>query len=436
MRKSTRLIALATSLLLTLASPAAAVNVQLNGQPLAFDVPPVVDNGRTLVPVRAIFEALGARITWDPDSQTVSAVHPERDKYVILVLGSTTAWVDGVEITLDVAPKSIDGRTMVPLRFISTAMGADVQWDAATETAIITQAPLESATPEGSATEEPSAALTLAQYTRSIAYEQLEETWYCAVGTERYFDDFYYLFHEEDPEYFAETMHYLGEKLLCWEIYQSSLLDELTPPSGAEGAHEALQKWVTLNRETLQTLGAASRAHTARESAERDHLFEEAAELYEAAVAQEQVMLEAMNALTSPDPTFLSVVEHQYVAWLDDMLGLTESCLSQVNAIGTGYMELSDAEWARFAADCWLELPETLSEKETPTLRMDELQQAVFAELVKYNADYTTLASQMEAGELTSEQVEAAVGRIWERWAEELHPALEVLMVYRTYGEQ
>lgn len=175
--------------------------------------------------MRAIFEALGARITCDPARQNISAVHPERDWYVILKLGSTTAWVDGQEVTMDVAPSLIDNRTMVPLRFVSTAMGADVTWDPTTETVGITQEPLPQATeePADEATEAepeveaeptdettvedfvdpskgetPDSELTNAQllsrYTRSVSYTQLEETWYCDLGMDYRFEDMEYGF--------------------------------------------------------------------------------------------------------------------------------------------------------------------------------------------------------------------------------------------------
>lgn len=428
MRKSPWLAALATTIALTVASPAsAAVSVQLNGNPLTFDVPPVVESGRTLVPVRAIFEALGARITWDPATQTVSAVHPERDKYVILVLGSTTAWIDGVQVTLDVAPKSIDGRTMVPLRFISTAMGAEVGYDPATATALITQAPL---TDEQTAAD----AQALSRYARAIAYTHLEETLDCTFGMNNRFEDFTYLFANDDPDYFADAMTYLADSLACWDTYDGNSLADLTPPAGAEKAHAALQTWVDLNLKTLHLINDAVQAHRKGETAERDRLFAGAAQVYEAAVAQEQTMLTAMNAITSTDPEYMTVAEHQYVAWLDDMMGATDNCFSALHMIGTGYMDQSDAFWALGAAGCWQELPEALQEQTPPTARMQALQQGALAELAKHEAAFNALAAKFQAGPVTQAEYEAQIGVIETAWYEESIPAFEQLFVYQEYG--
>lgn len=424
MRKSTWLAALATTIALTIATPAsAAVGVQLNGQPLTFDVPPVVESGRTLVPVRAIFEALGARITWDPATQTVSAVHPERNKYVILVLGSTTAWVDGVQITLDVPPKSIDGRTMVPLRFISTAMGADVQWDAATETAIITQAPLTT-----------SDARALSRYTREIAYTHLEETMLCTRGTQGRLDDVTYLFSNDDPAFFADSAEYLQESIACWNSYEENYLAGLTPPAGAEAAHAELQTWVDLHQKTLLQIEQAMQAQTKGALAERDRLYKEAKQTFDATTPQEERMLAALNAITSTETEFLTVAEHQYVAWFDDYMGATDNCFSQLHMIGTGYMELSDATFAQGAADWWKELPETLKEQAPPTARMQALQQGALAELAKHTAAFEALAAKFQAGPVSPAEYEAQISLIETAWIEGSIPTLEHLFVYRDYG--
>ncbi|QRN85699.1 hypothetical protein JR334_00170 [Clostridia bacterium] len=120
------------SLVLSLfvASPVLAsekIRVALDGDYLDFDVPPVLIEGRTLVPLRAIFEALGSTVNWDAETQTVTG--SKDDSIVTLQVGSKQASVDGELVILDVPAKLIDGRTLVPLRFIAESMGADVQWD-------------------------------------------------------------------------------------------------------------------------------------------------------------------------------------------------------------------------------------------------------------------------------------------------------------------
>lgn len=112
----------------------AGPRVILDGRELSFDVPPAVENGRTLVPLRSIFEALGASVQWDATTQTVTAT--KGDVAIHLVIGGQ-AKRNGVPVALDVPAKVIDGRTMVPLRFVSEAMGADVVWNGDTQTITI-----------------------------------------------------------------------------------------------------------------------------------------------------------------------------------------------------------------------------------------------------------------------------------------------------------
>jgi hypothetical protein len=111
------------------------VNVELNGNPLNFDVPPVMELGRVLVPLRVIFEALGAEVSWDQATQTISAT--KSGVTIRLQPGQKQASQNGAQITMDVPAKIINGRTMVPVRFVSEALGADVSWDNNTRTVSI-----------------------------------------------------------------------------------------------------------------------------------------------------------------------------------------------------------------------------------------------------------------------------------------------------------
>lgn len=104
--------------------------VYLNGQQLSFDVPPVIYEGRTLVPLRAIFETLGAAVEWDQDTSTVTA---ERgDTSIKLQIGNAIAYKNGIGFKLDVPGQLVQNRTMVPLRFVSEALGCSVSWNQAT----------------------------------------------------------------------------------------------------------------------------------------------------------------------------------------------------------------------------------------------------------------------------------------------------------------
>lgn len=119
-------------------SGAADAKVYLDGNMLAFDVPPVIEEGRTLVPLRAIFEALGAEVTWDGDTRTVTA-QKEQVK-IQLQIGSNTACINNQPVELDVPARIVNDRTLVPLRFVGEALGAEVDWDGATRTVRIEQA--------------------------------------------------------------------------------------------------------------------------------------------------------------------------------------------------------------------------------------------------------------------------------------------------------
>lgn len=131
-------IAMGAGLSSTTAAQTAApyVGVFVDGAPVAFDQPPVITNGRVLVPLRGVFERLGATVAWDPASQTVLAQSGATS--VSLRIGSPQVFVNGQPQMLDVPAMLIGGRTLVPLRFVSQALGAGVTWSAATSTVQIT----------------------------------------------------------------------------------------------------------------------------------------------------------------------------------------------------------------------------------------------------------------------------------------------------------
>ncbi|MCM3715293.1 copper amine oxidase N-terminal domain-containing protein [Alkalihalobacillus oceani] len=100
-----------------------------------FDQAPVIEQGRTLVPLRGVFEALGATVKWNQKAQTVTA--KKGDQTIELVIGKKQGKRNGQAYFLDVPPKVIHGRTMVPLRFISEALGYEVKWDSSIQTVFI-----------------------------------------------------------------------------------------------------------------------------------------------------------------------------------------------------------------------------------------------------------------------------------------------------------
>lgn len=102
--------------------------VKFNGTFICFpDVQPGIVSNRVLVPARFVSEALGATVTWDGETQKVSVVKGSTS--IELVIGSPNIMVNDVTKTLDVAPALYFDRTLVPLRFVSEALGARVEWD-------------------------------------------------------------------------------------------------------------------------------------------------------------------------------------------------------------------------------------------------------------------------------------------------------------------
>jgi len=112
------------------------ITVVFNGQTLAFDVPPAIINDRTMVPLRVIFEAHGADVHWDNTTGIVTATGS--DLTVVASIGDIFINANGNLTAMDVAPVIVDGRTLVPVRFISEALGGEVAWDSSTRTVSIT----------------------------------------------------------------------------------------------------------------------------------------------------------------------------------------------------------------------------------------------------------------------------------------------------------
>jgi hypothetical protein len=115
--------------------PAPYVRVFVDGQPVTFDVPPQIDNGRLLVPLRGVFERLGATVDWNNQTQTVYAQRGGTN--IAIVIGSAEAMVDGQPVPIDAPAMVVDDRTMVPLRFVSQTLGSAVNWDAPSSTVVI-----------------------------------------------------------------------------------------------------------------------------------------------------------------------------------------------------------------------------------------------------------------------------------------------------------
>lgn len=127
-------LAVVIVLLVSAGAALATPRVVLNGQELVFNVPPVIERGWTLVPLRVISEAIGAGINWDGRTRTVTLT---KDGTKIKLIIGGRAYKNNQPISLDVPAKIVKGQTLVPLRFVSEALGAKVNWDAKTQVVTI-----------------------------------------------------------------------------------------------------------------------------------------------------------------------------------------------------------------------------------------------------------------------------------------------------------
>ncbi|TLS51906.1 glycosyl hydrolase [Paenibacillus antri] len=118
-----------------------SVTILLDDYPLPLPLAPTIVDGTTMVPFRAISEALGITVEWQEETRSIAAADPTDGKVVELTLGSNVARVGGIDTELRVAPMSVDGSTLIPLAFFSQQFGANVSWDAATRTVSIDSPP-------------------------------------------------------------------------------------------------------------------------------------------------------------------------------------------------------------------------------------------------------------------------------------------------------
>ena len=118
--------------------------MDVNGMPVTMDAAPVIKNGRTLLPIRALIEMLGGKVTWDATTRTATVVLGERS--VVLEVGKNTALVNGKSVPIDasnakVVPEIIGSRTFLPLRFIAESLGLDLTWEPVSQTISFTYWP-------------------------------------------------------------------------------------------------------------------------------------------------------------------------------------------------------------------------------------------------------------------------------------------------------
>ena len=111
------------------------VYVKFNDDILGFDEPPIIEDGSTLVPMRFLFEQMGADVEWDGKTKTTTATLGYKE--ITFSIDNVNARINNKSAKMDVPARLINDKTMVPLRFLSENMGYDVDWDADSRTAIV-----------------------------------------------------------------------------------------------------------------------------------------------------------------------------------------------------------------------------------------------------------------------------------------------------------
>ncbi|MCL1809986.1 MAG: stalk domain-containing protein [Clostridiales bacterium] len=106
---------------------AETIAIELDGRVLTLDQPPIIENERTLIPIRTVAESIGADVEWDPDAKT--ATLDRAGTSVTLTIGSNRAEVNGASVSLDAAPVIVNGRTLLPVRFVAETFSQNVEWD-------------------------------------------------------------------------------------------------------------------------------------------------------------------------------------------------------------------------------------------------------------------------------------------------------------------
>ena len=140
MKKILSVIMITIMLFSTMMFPVSAdngeISVYLDTAEIEFDVKPQIINGRTMVPIRAIFEKMGAVVEWD--GNTSSAICTKGNTVVKMTVNSMDMYINNQLTKMDISPVVINGRTLAPARYVAEAFGADVKWDQNNNAVVIT----------------------------------------------------------------------------------------------------------------------------------------------------------------------------------------------------------------------------------------------------------------------------------------------------------
>ena len=111
------------------------ISLRLNGEQIQTDVAPIIEDSRTLVPYRALLEAMGGEVLWNQEAQMATAILGNRK--VQVTIDNTIGFVNGVTKPMDVPPRIVNNRTLIPLRFVLENLNCTVLWDNDTRTVVV-----------------------------------------------------------------------------------------------------------------------------------------------------------------------------------------------------------------------------------------------------------------------------------------------------------
>lgn len=121
---------------MTISAAEEGIKVSVDGTYIEFDQQPILQEDRVLVPVRFIFEALDLQLQWEQETSTIFAF--KENTIIVLQIDNPNAFINGEKIELDVPAILMNGRTLVPVRFIAESTGANVEWVPEDSTVVIT----------------------------------------------------------------------------------------------------------------------------------------------------------------------------------------------------------------------------------------------------------------------------------------------------------
>lgn len=140
------------------------ISLQIEGKTIETQVPPAIIDGRTMVPVRDIFEACGAEVEWDSDTKTITG--KKGSTTVVMQIDSKTVFINQEVVEMDAAPVIVEGRTLAPARYVAESFGGIVDWDAENKVVMI----------QGVDTEEDTTVLTTETTTQTTTVATTEVT--------------------------------------------------------------------------------------------------------------------------------------------------------------------------------------------------------------------------------------------------------------------